>query len=320
MNLKNIFLITLLSFIWGCKNEIDINAPYKDIPVVYGFLDQNEPINYLRIQKLYQNSGTLSTLEGAQNPDSLYYDSLYITITDSVTKKVYTCYQVDTVSKESGFFANSKHTLYAVTLPKNNGINELYRLDIYYPAKMKHYSAVTGIVKDATIGFRKIYLNLGFPNHVFQFRFTSGRNSAIYDLGIRYEYLEMDANDTSKQVVKKVYYQVSKSIPYAPEKDIQININSLDYVNFLKTQIPYDQSKLRRTLGIYYQAYGGTDRFREMLDLTKPNLTVVEKNPEFSNISNGLGIFTSRNYREMQMGIDPSTVTLFAELLPNFEK
>jgi hypothetical protein len=71
-------------------------------------------------------------------------------------------------------------------------------------------------------------------------------------------------------------------------------------------------------VGITYIAYGGSSEFQTLLDLNNPNLTIVQKNPEFSNITNGLGIFTSRNYKETKMEIDPTTVSLLGDELPNF--
>ena len=89
MNLKNLLGVMLLTSLFACKNDIDINAPYKDVAIVYGFLDQNQGTQYIRIEKLYQNSSTQTTAEGAQYPDSLYFDSLYVKITNLATKQIY---------------------------------------------------------------------------------------------------------------------------------------------------------------------------------------------------------------------------------------
>lgn len=318
MNFKKLLGVTLLALSLGCKNDIDINASYKDVAVVYGFLDQNESINYIRIEKLYQNSGSLSTAEGAQHADSLYFDSLYVTLKNINTNVVYNCYQVDTIAKDSGFFSNAKHVMYAVKIPKNNNANESYRIDILYPKKNAAYSSLTNIVKDAYIPVRKIALKLVPANHVFPFKFTTGKNAYLYDLTVRYWYKEMNASDTNIYVMKYLDYEVSKSIPYNPESEYTKLIGSTYFINYLKERIPYDNSKVRRTSGIDYIAYGGSSAFQTMLDLSQPNLTVVQKNPQYSNVVNGLGIFTSRNYMKQTMELDPTSVELLANELPNF--
>jgi hypothetical protein len=56
-----------------------------------------------------------------------------------------------------------------------------------------------------------------------------------------------------------------------------------------------------------------------MIDLSKPNLSIVQKNPQYSNISNGgLGIFSSRNFNNRMQEFDISTIILLSQELPNF--
>lgn len=314
---KALLFILLISQL-GCKNDIDINAPYKDIAIVYGFLDQNSPIQYLRIQKLYQNSSTSSTSEGANIADSLYFDSLVVDLINVTSKDTFRCYKVDSIPKESGFFSTAKNTLYACSFPKNNNANELFELRIWYPKKDALFTSKTNLVKDAFIPFRKIVLKLVPPTHVFQFKFTTALNSTLYDLTIRYFYKEMDANDTSIYSIKHVDYSVAKGKIYPPSVERTENIGSRTYIDYLKSNIPFDATKKRTSVGMTYIAYGGSSEFQTLLNLTNPNLTIVQKNPEFSNITNGLGIFTSRNYRETKMEMDPTTVSLLGDELPNF--
>jgi hypothetical protein len=52
MKLQNLIILILLGITFNsCKNDLEINAPYEDTAVVYGFLDQNQPVQYIRIQK-----------------------------------------------------------------------------------------------------------------------------------------------------------------------------------------------------------------------------------------------------------------------------
>lgn len=316
----------VLALFLGCKNDIDINAPYKDVAIVYGFLDQNAPVQYIRIQKLYQNASTTSTQEGAQVADSLYFDSLVVNIIN-INKAIpdtFHCYRVDTIPKDSGFFTKDRNTFYATSIPNNNTASEIYVLDIYYPKKKAHFSAKTVLVKNATIEPRKLVLKYNdpkFPNHTFAFKFNSGKNAYLYDLGIRYTYKEMDANDTSSFTIKYVDYNVVRSIAYLPENAYTQSVSSKAFIENLKAAIPMNAAKIRRTLSVTFRTYGGSQEFQTMLDLNKPDLTVVQKNPLYSNIEPtqlGIGIFSSRNYVERLMEIDPSALLLLSKELPNF--
>ncbi|MCG9880183.1 MAG: hypothetical protein MH472_06255 [Bacteroidia bacterium] len=319
MNLKNFLLLAILTSLFACKNDIDINAPYKDIPIVYGFLDQNQEVQFIRIEKLYQNSGTLSTDQGAKIADSLYFDSLVVKIINIVSKDTFLCSRVDTISKDSGFFSNARNTLYACKLPRNNNANEIYQLSIYYPKKNLYFTATTPVVKDATIYPRRTVFRNDIPNHIFQFRFKTGRNSALYDLKVEFVYKEMNAADTNIFEFKTIVYDLAKSKDYQPERDVTENIVSRNYINYLKERIPADPSKVRRSMHVNFTTYGGAPEFRTMLDLNTPNLSIVQKNPQYSNISNGgIGIFSSRNYGERIQEFDFSTIILLSQELPNF--
>jgi hypothetical protein len=320
INMKNLLVIILLSLIMGCKNDIDINAPYKDIAIVYGFLDQNDPIQYIRIQKLYQNASTTSTSQGAQYADSLYFDSLNVKITNITKNLVYKCYRVDTFPKDSGFFTSDRNTFYAVSIPKNNAANDKYELDIFYPKKNVHFYSQTYLVKDASIPIRKILIKLEPSNHTFTYKFTPSGSAALYDLTARFTYKEMSVSDTNIYVIKNVDYPIAKSMAYVADRETTLSVRSTNYVSYLKSQIPIDFTKIRTIIGISYIAYGGSAEFETLLDLSKPNLSIVQKNPLYSNITNGIGIFSSRNFVQQEQVLDPYTITLLSSELPNFTK
>ncbi|MBE0652408.1 MAG: hypothetical protein IH594_01340, partial [Bacteroidales bacterium] len=49
-------IITLLIaflFLEQCSTDFDLNAPYKDIMVVYGLLNQNDSTHYLKINRAF---------------------------------------------------------------------------------------------------------------------------------------------------------------------------------------------------------------------------------------------------------------------------
>ena len=319
MKSRIFLLLSLFSGLIACKNDIDINAPYKNIPIVYGFLDQNEATQFIRIEKLYQNSGTQSTAEGAQIADSMYFDSLVVKVINIVSKDTFLCTRVDTIPKDSGFFSNARNTLYACKIPKNNNANEIYELSIYYPKNNIYFTASTPLVKDDIIYARTTVFSTDVSNHIFQFRFKTGRNSALYNLNIKYVYKEMNAADTNIFEFKTIDYDLAKNKDFSPDRDVTENIITRNYINYLKARIPADPNKIRRSIHLEFITYGGAPEFRTMLDLNKPNLSIVQKNPQYSNISNGgLGIFSSRNYTARIQPFDISTVILLSQELPNY--
>src|ERR1700722_3574820 len=62
----------------GCSNNLNVNAPYKDITVVYGLLDQNDTTHYIRINKAFLGQGNANTM--AQVYDSINYPAGALTV------------------------------------------------------------------------------------------------------------------------------------------------------------------------------------------------------------------------------------------------
>ena len=70
---KLVFAAFALVSFFACSNEFTLTEKWKDIPVVYGFLDQKDTAHYVRVEKAFLDPLT-SALTIAKNfPDSLYY-------------------------------------------------------------------------------------------------------------------------------------------------------------------------------------------------------------------------------------------------------
>lgn len=319
MNLRLILFLAGFSLMLSCKNEIDINAPYKDIAIVYAFLDQNEPIQYIRIQKMYQNAANQTTAEGAQIADSLYFDSLVVSLTNKTTGVVYPCYRVDTIPKKDGFFSTARNTLYATSIPKTNDINESYQLNIFYPKGNINFSSNTQIVKDPIIENRKLVINTTLNNHNTLLRYTSGLNAYLYDLTLRFTYREFQGQDTSPLFQDKfVDFSLKINKQVKPGTRYDEFISSKTYFDYLKAQFRDTTGVFRKATGFQLITYGGSNEFLTLNSLSAPNLSIVQKNPIYSNITNGIGIFSSRNFSSINLANDQNTINFLNSNLSGF--
>src|SRR5262249_40207264 len=71
--LVSLFLIT------SCSEKFKVAAPYKNITVIYGYLDRADTAHYIRIQKAFLDEDK-SALTMAQTPDSSFYANLDVSI------------------------------------------------------------------------------------------------------------------------------------------------------------------------------------------------------------------------------------------------
>ena len=80
--MKYLFLVLIASITFlSCNSDIDLTAPYEDITIVYGLLDQTEDIQYIRINKSFLGDAPLADMASVR--DSVEYDD-----SDFISKRV----------------------------------------------------------------------------------------------------------------------------------------------------------------------------------------------------------------------------------------
>ena len=310
MKLKNYLIIILVLMAFqSCKNDIDINAPWKETAVVNGFLDINSPDQYIRITKTFQNASNLTPQQAAQISDSLYFDSLIVKIVDQTdTTQTFNFYKNYTIQKDSGYFASDKNIVYYC----NNMqpiLGHVYKLTIYNPKSGNTYTSQTSIVDKAVIMKNSpsyvldIFYDAKIPNYI-NFNWVASQNAVIYTGLIRYTYTE-------------------NSIPKSIDQYISINEENIFTYYFLSNQMnqffinkfglrdvkanPLDSLVFRKITSVNYVVLAGSSDLKIAVDLSKPNTTLLQVKPDFSNIQGGLGLFTSRSTSIKNIPFDPKT-------------
>ena len=70
---KNIFFLLIIFTLTTCKNKLNINAPYKEIPSIYAVLNPQENIQIIRINKVFLGEGDANVM--AKVADSVNYNA-----------------------------------------------------------------------------------------------------------------------------------------------------------------------------------------------------------------------------------------------------
>jgi hypothetical protein len=294
---KLLFGWVLVAAIWSsCKNDVQLNAEYKEIVVVYGLLDRNDTVHYIRIQRAYQN--TNATAQSiAQNPDSLYFDSLDVTVTDQNTSVVYHLTKDVSVYKDTGYFQNKVNVLYRFSDPL--APTHIYRLDIknlltgnaVYGSTLvvgnpQQITGPAGDTIDILVG-KKIRAS-----------FKSGINARAYDVFFRFRYDEFDSATGNLMAQKHLdYYLLRSGLTSSTSggEDIEQSIQSDDLITFIGNAIEEKEGVKRVATHLDAFYAGAAEDLNVYLDVSKPSIGIVQKKPEFTNVVNGYGLFSSRN-------------------------
>jgi hypothetical protein len=320
MNLSKYTLIFLsICCLGACKNDIEINAPWQEIPVVYGLLDVNQTVQYVRIQKAYQNSIDLTTAEGAKIGDSLYFKDITVKLKNSYSEVTLT--KVDTFSKDAGFFASDANFLYKSTTPLD--VAQTYLLEITSNETGKKYTAQTRLVGKSTINvapnyrfFIRPYLDFNRINFPFQ----PASNGFVFDVLIRFKYKEYPVGNPVTFEVKNVDYLLEKNLTDVPSSGKVYNPLSRDWIFFIKSNITPNSAVSRELLQVDYVVIAGSKELKDIIDLSKPSAVIVQRKKDYSNIEGGLGIFSSRSEtaRSNIPFQDDSSKIYLVKDLPNF--
>lgn len=201
------FAMILMALFTACENEVYINAEYKETIVIYGLLDPQDSIQYIKVNKAYLNEN-IGALEAAKISDSLYLDSTRVELKRVWNGQIIVCTAEEGPKKDSGIFANNKNILW-VTREKIYP-NEEYEITVTNPlTKTKAVSTTQ------TVGGTKIRSPFIDQTNVFSvgpeyltISYVAAPNAFAYDARFHVYYEEINTSDTNAKVSKMVTWRV----------------------------------------------------------------------------------------------------------------
>lgn len=287
----------------GCNNDLDVIAPYQQVPVAYGLLNPSSDTQYVRLQKSYLGEG--NALVMAQQPDSLYYDSSDVDmilqeIRAAAVTKTFKFRALSGIFKEEGLFTDQGHYVFACPL---NGSKldpaATYRLRIIIRSRGDTVSADTRIVEpltQRTILSQATKINIA-DDDPYVVRFVTGRYGRIFGLIMRISYREttkLTQITSTKFIDWKLDNELSRTLNGGEE--LSFGLDGKKIFQFIGSRIKEDPTVQRSLFDFRAQFIftTGTDDFFNYVQVNAPNNT-VNYIPDFTNLKGGAkGIFTCR--------------------------
>lgn len=301
---KLLYIILLLSLLTNCRNDLELLAPYQDIPVVYCILNQNDSIHYLRLGKSF--AGPKNAYEMAMEADSIYYKQADIVLErwkDDEFVSSMDMTLTDSIRKDSGIFAYHKPLLYS-TMGQLDGSSE-YRIKIHIAETGKEITATTSLVDGIRIikpFFTRPSINFSAYNNYLEVEWVSSPNARIYFLQFRFNYLEVFGRDT---IHKEQIWSIAhfSSLHAKGGERMETRVNHKSFYAFLALKIPPPENGIRRiaekkAFDIIFTV-GGEELYTYM-EVYDPDHNMMTERPIYSNITNGIGIFSARYQQEIK--------------------
>ncbi len=295
------FLVVLsaISFI-SCDQDIDLTADWKDIPIVYGLLNASDTAHYIRVEKAFQDQNGNAFL-AAQEPDSLYYPNVTVRLLNLTTGKEAVLEKVDGAAegypREGGDFAQTPNYLYKVRksgFPIAGG--DEVRFTLERGDQLDLVTAECVVLDEIVPQSLTSGSKLDFPtNRDVSFRWRAGEEARIFDLSLVIHYDEKLSNDPNVQS-KELVWNVAKNLKKSDSSPIiTAKVFGLEFYNFMADHIEVNPNVTRLLTGIDLVIKGGGEAVEQYITIALANtgITSAQEIPVYTNLSEGLGIFTS---------------------------
>jgi len=293
--------ITLLALgLTACSNNLNVQAPYKSITVVYGLMDQSDTAHYIRVNKVYEGVGNAYTM--AQVYDSIYYPANQLTVQLQDINQNGNLVQTITLTPDSsipvppGTFSSPKQMLYKTKKALN--INDTYNLIVTNNKTHQVLSGSTTLLQDVLFGNTVI----GPPDFSFNFNntspteysWTSSLNGRIYQMTFRFFYTEKTGSGNTSKYIDWVFAtQTAPTI--AGGFSMQYSVSGYQFLDIVKSMIPIEAGVNRTADSLRMIFTTGSDDFNTYIQLSQPSLGIDQDPPSFSDVKNGIGIYTARH-------------------------
>lgn len=312
MRYLRIILVALVfvPVLYSCNKDLNVNADWRDITVVYGILSQNEDTTYIKITKAFLGEG--DAMQFAKIPDSsIYPGNLDVKMEAWSGNTLVNTYTFDTITihtKEIGdtiFYFPSQLVYYNRTghLDENN----TYKLKITHLKTHVVDSATTKLVHSFAVEIPDPFIKQVdyLPGHNFEVQFDPAYGGKRYQLLIRFHYLETTSSGTTEKTLDWLVFNDLQVVnPYEIATDPILKSFSGDiFYTVLKGNIksikadPTVTSRTARWVDYIFSV--ASEDLNTYMEVTEPSPSIIQERPSFSNIYNGIGLFSSRFVNEI---------------------
>lgn len=298
-----IALFLLAGLFTSCDNELTLTADWKEIPVVYGFLNLSDTAQYIRVERAFLDPER-PPAEVGQIPDSLYFQGITVQLEDSVSGRRFTLKRVEGAAegfpRKEGLFAAQPNYLYKIltdSLPM--AADRVFRLIVTAEDGRVITTARTQVVGNYMFQSPPSNVNF-FYDRSLQITWRSDERSArVFDVKMLIHFNETVAGDPNGTQRRTLEWPLARSIarPQDLNAIVRLPVAGVGFYRFLQAQLPAQPNIIRQFLSLDLIVDAGGRELYEAIGVGQANagITGAEFVPAYSNIANGLGLFTSRS-------------------------
>jgi hypothetical protein len=322
--MKKIYLIlSVFAIVFtACETDFDVNAEWEETTVVYGLLDATDTDIEKKIQKIKISKAFLGNMDAyqmAQYADSINFDTANIDvmiykwgfneIEDSVSLNAVPNLRDGDIFNDSIVvyeFVNENSFLqkeyeYELVV-KNNKSGNIVTSRTSIISTSPSWSSF--VPSQYNFGFYKKDEN-EFDDKKINWRSVDG--GKLYQLNILFQYSE---ENTITGKLDSITINWLQPLQNNSNNPINVELEGVKFFNFLKDNINENDEVIRVFNSISVQMTVGSEDLETYINVNKPITGIVQERPSFTNINNGIGLFSSRFTSTNLVGRDLNNINI----------
>lgn len=315
--IKYTLLFFSLIVMSSCNDDFDLIEEGDTLPVVYGFLNVGSDTQYVRVEKAFAGED-INAYTAAQIEDSVYFKNATVTLVDVESNTRYNLERVDAnlygQEREDGDFLNSPNVAYAIPSSQfNPTAGGEIRLEVDRGEGEPLVTSSTKIIPPVELGGLLTpgdEIGFTYKDKTFTIQ-VSPDETGLMGMTMYIYIDEIDVLDPSKVEQVVVPWRLFNGKEVDKNRAFQnVKVSGLLFYSALASGLVKDKAVNRQFshLDIYLEA--GGNEIVEFRRIARANsgLTGAQELPLYSNISEGIGIFSSK-YDTLYRGFFLSAAT-----------
>ncbi len=279
--LKRLFAFILLgSLCFGCSTDIDLTAPYEDITIVFGILDQSRDVQFIKINKAFLGDEPLEDMaairDSVEYNDDLFTSKRIEEWENGIKTREWELKDslVEAINESIFYVEGITDPLRKVFYFEANNLNDEaeYKLVVEFVHKEK-VEGFTTLIPDSPGAITKPVSNEGFqtnqaislanstsdvtgiyPNYIF--KWNAEENARRYEATLDFRYVENVWEDecheilvSSEEKVLSMFLGTVKTSDASGTDELELTFSGLDFFQRIQENLTADPL-ITREIGV----------------------------------------------------------------------
>lgn len=307
--------LILILAVSACNDDFDLIEEGVSLPIVYGFIDLGNDTQYVRVEKGFAGED-LNAYEGAQEVDSIYYKNITVSLVDEATGDKFQLERIngtdDGYERAEGDFLKDPNILYRIT---NNDLGftggEKVRLEIERGDNLPLVTSTTTVLDSVLLRGPTPDKPVHFTYNMKSFQLRTNEEVAIVGLKMNIYIRERSTLDPTQVEMVEIPWKMVSGFITDRNKEFQFpKVEGRLFYTTIAANLDKTKPVIREFSHFDIIVEGGGEEILDNRRIAQANmgLSGAQELPLYSNISEGIGIFSSKfNLRYENFAIEPET-------------